>query len=143
MSSSIGGEAYIWATSLEKPIGSRPDSGSQLAQLAIHSPDQARIISSPAQKRSSASKTASDSIPEEPYEPKVATPLHDGTLNEDGWVVNANNDRLVYVPYFAQASLQSSRNPVATSAEDQITLDFQDAKFGDEWMHCFDATCVD
>ncbi|KAG8697495.1 hypothetical protein FRC08_006487 [Ceratobasidium sp. 394] len=143
VSGSDDGDIYIWATDLEEPIGSRPDSSSQLAQSAIHSPDHSRIISSPAQNDSSASKTATDSTPEQRSEPKGATPLHDGTLNEDGWVVNTNNDRLLWVPPFARSSPQIPRKPVATPAVHQITLDFQDAKFGDEWMHCFDATCVD
>ncbi|KAG9078937.1 hypothetical protein FS749_009002, partial [Ceratobasidium sp. UAMH 11750] len=66
--------------------------------------------------------------------------LDDWTLNKQGWVVDANQNRLVWVPYELRDTLLRSRNTAVISRSGSVRLDFSGAKLGEDWTQCFDPT---
>ncbi|KAG9083192.1 hypothetical protein FS749_006233, partial [Ceratobasidium sp. UAMH 11750] len=57
---------------------------------------------------------------------------------QTGWVVNANQNRLMWVPYDVRDTLLRPWNNAVISHSGSVRLDFSNAKLGEEWGQCFD-----
>ncbi|KAG8740969.1 hypothetical protein FRC10_003507 [Ceratobasidium sp. 414] len=64
------------------------------------------------------------------------------TSGTQGWVVNAKQNRLVWVPHDVRDVLLRPRSTAVISRDDSVTLDFSNAKLGEEWGQCFDSKQV-
>ncbi|KAG8687238.1 POC1 centriolar protein A [Ceratobasidium sp. 394] len=70
--------------------------------------------------------------------PNAALLPEDWTLNGEGWVVNANQDRLIWIPPYARDTVLNK----FAIPEEKIDLDFHDAKLGENWQYCFNPSPV-
>ncbi|KAG8740971.1 hypothetical protein FRC10_003509 [Ceratobasidium sp. 414] len=68
--------------------------------------------------------------------------LDDWTLDGQGWIVNATQDRLVWVPHDMRDVLPRPPSAAVISPYGSIRLDFNNAKLGKEWARCFDSKQV-
>ncbi|KAG8742417.1 POC1 centriolar protein A [Ceratobasidium sp. 414] len=128
------GRIRIWSIT----IGGHTD-GSQLIQSATPPPGHASTVSSPTQHRPSVAKPTTGPTPDQLSKPKVATLPRGWFMNLYGWLVNLCDERVVWVPHYARAPGEGLRGQDI----DELALDFDDAKLGEDWKHCFDTTCVD
>ncbi|KAG8723034.1 hypothetical protein FRC09_005015 [Ceratobasidium sp. 395] len=60
------------------------------------------------------------------------------TLDRQGWVVNSNQERLIWVPYQYRDTILRPPASIMISYKGSISLDFQGAMFGEDWVKCFD-----
>ncbi|CAE6527442.1 unnamed protein product [Rhizoctonia solani] len=58
-------------------------------------------------------------------------------LDEDGWVVDEQSQRLIWVPPDLRSSLMSPRNAMVISRNGYARLDFGGAPIGKEWARCW------
>ncbi|CAE6496932.1 unnamed protein product [Rhizoctonia solani] len=58
-------------------------------------------------------------------------------LDEDGWVVDEQSQRLIWVPPDLRSSLMSPRNAMLISQNGYVRLDFGGAPIGKEWARCW------
>ncbi|KAG9083243.1 hypothetical protein FS749_006199, partial [Ceratobasidium sp. UAMH 11750] len=57
-----------------------------------------------------------------------------GTLNRQGWVVNANKDRIIWVPHDVRdILLQPRKTAVVPRPNSSVRLDFMNSKLGVRW----------
>ncbi|KAG8739326.1 hypothetical protein FRC10_005784 [Ceratobasidium sp. 414] len=139
--------AYIASGSDDHTVriwGSPPGNGAQSPQAlsqpnppATHLPHRSLIPSSLAQyitrisqKRSPAINSSQMLTP--------ATPPHGWVLDDQGWVVNAHQERLIWVPHDLREFIVFSPTLMIIPLRNHLILDFRDTKLGTEWRGCFD-----
>ncbi|KAG8733654.1 hypothetical protein FRC10_012228, partial [Ceratobasidium sp. 414] len=66
--------------------------------------------------------------------------LHRWTLDDQGWVVNSRQERLIWVPEDLQEFLLLPPALSVIPPGDHVILDLRDAKLGTEWRYCFDSS---
>ncbi|KAL5639844.1 hypothetical protein ACGC1H_006425 [Rhizoctonia solani] len=66
-----------------------------------------------------------------------SSPLIEWILDEDGWVVDKQSRRLIWVPVDLRGSLMSPRNTMLLCRDGYIKLSFDDALIGEEWVDCW------
>ncbi|KAG8723709.1 hypothetical protein FRC09_002099 [Ceratobasidium sp. 395] len=69
--------------------------------------------------------------------PPITASPHDWTLNEDGWVVGPNQERLIWVPPDLRDKVAHPRTKTIISAEPSFVFDFRVAKLGLNWQDCY------
>ncbi|KAG8734120.1 hypothetical protein FRC10_011938 [Ceratobasidium sp. 414] len=83
-------------------------------------------------------KTVTDRVAEHrPH--KVHKLPDDWTLDGLGWIVDAKQDRLIWVPHAMRDVLPIYPNTAVDFRYGSVSLDFRNAKLGDEWAQCFDS----
>ncbi|KAG8696191.1 hypothetical protein FRC08_007311 [Ceratobasidium sp. 394] len=105
--------------------------------LSAPPPESENPLSHRAQHAPHISETATSRITECKSD-EVGVLLDDWSLNEQGWVVNAKQDQLIWVPHELRDTRLRLRNAAVISHPGSIKLDFSDAKLGREWGRCFD-----
>ncbi|KAG9095926.1 POC1 centriolar protein A [Ceratobasidium sp. UAMH 11750] len=105
--------------------------------LSAPPPESENPLSHRAQHAPHISETATSRITECKSD-EVGVLLDDWSLNEQGWVVNAKQDQLIWVPHELRDTRLRLRNNAVISHPGSIKLDFSDAKLGREWGRCFD-----
>ncbi|KAG9079794.1 hypothetical protein FS749_008242 [Ceratobasidium sp. UAMH 11750] len=65
--------------------------------------------------------------------------VHRWALDDQGWVVNACQKRLVWVPQDLRELVLIPPTLAIMPLGDRVILDFRDAKLGTEWDNCFDS----
>ncbi|CUA71112.1 putative WD repeat-containing protein all2124 [Nostoc sp, PCC 7120] [Rhizoctonia solani] len=58
-------------------------------------------------------------------------------LNEDGWIVNEQSRRLIWVPPYLRSSLLSPDNTLLLARNGYVRLDFKGALVGEVWAECW------
>ncbi|KAG8791608.1 hypothetical protein FRC12_008670 [Ceratobasidium sp. 428] len=58
-------------------------------------------------------------------------------LDEDGWVVTGNSQRLIWVPFDLRMSLRLPHNTALMSRYSTLQLDFSNVKIGTSWSECY------
>ncbi|KAG8740029.1 hypothetical protein FRC10_004823 [Ceratobasidium sp. 414] len=66
--------------------------------------------------------------------------LRHWTLDDQGWVVNPRQERLIWVPEDLQEFLLFPPALLVMPLGDRVILDFRGAKLGIEWRYCFDSS---
>ncbi|KAG8735578.1 hypothetical protein FRC10_010367, partial [Ceratobasidium sp. 414] len=66
--------------------------------------------------------------------------LHRWALDKQGWVVNAHQERLIWVPEDWREFVLIPPTWLILPLGDRVTLDFRGAKLGNEWRDCFDSS---
>ncbi|KAH7323323.1 quinon protein alcohol dehydrogenase-like superfamily [Rhizoctonia solani] len=64
-------------------------------------------------------------------------PFNEWTLSEDGWVINAQAQQLLWVPPDLRPSLMSPRNTALLSHNGYVRLNFEGALIGETWASCW------
>ncbi|KAG8722422.1 hypothetical protein FRC08_002403 [Ceratobasidium sp. 394] len=122
----------IWDTRRGKVPGP-PASASSVH--SVMSPGFKDPLSQPTQYAAHTSGTTASQT----METEVHVPSGDWTLDQQGWVVNAEQHRLVWVPYDLHAVLLRPRNTAVLSRSGSVKLDLSNAKLGEQWGQCFDS----
>ncbi|KAG8696306.1 hypothetical protein FRC08_007247 [Ceratobasidium sp. 394] len=139
--------AYIVSGSLDKTIriwdarrrGMQRPAATFSSVHSGPSPGSEHLLFHGAQHAPRISEKATNRITEyESHEAGVM--LGDWTLNKQGWVVDANQNRLVWVPHGLRDALLRARNTAVISRSGSVRLDFSGAKLGEDWAQCFDPT---
>ncbi|KAH7323304.1 hypothetical protein B0J17DRAFT_620985 [Rhizoctonia solani] len=63
--------------------------------------------------------------------------VSDWVLNEDGWVIDEQSRRLLWVPTDLRTSLMSPRNTVLLSRDGYVKLNFEGSLIGEDWDGCW------
>ncbi|KAG8786340.1 hypothetical protein FRC12_016703 [Ceratobasidium sp. 428] len=58
-------------------------------------------------------------------------------LDNDGWAVMGNSQKLIWVPPYLHKSLQLPHNTAMMSRDGALKLDFSSAKLGESWSECY------
>ncbi|CAE6428731.1 unnamed protein product [Rhizoctonia solani] len=78
------------------------------------------------------------SIPDETTEsPDAPSPFTDWKVKEDGWVVDAHSNLLVWVPPDLQGLLMEPRTTLLISDKGHLRLNFDGARIGEAWTGCY------
>ncbi|KAG8724609.1 hypothetical protein FRC09_016579 [Ceratobasidium sp. 395] len=116
----------IWDAHTGQPTGQLLQAHTSSVQSVAYSPDGAHIVSGSSDNTIRIWDTGT-------------IPPEDWRLNEDGWVVDSNGLRLVWIPSGIRAQLvyhptQLIIFPTGPGAY----LDLSDARLGEDWARCFD-----
>ncbi|KDN33415.1 hypothetical protein RSAG8_13495, partial [Rhizoctonia solani AG-8 WAC10335] len=117
---------HIWETQTGTSIFGPLKGHTELVLSVAYSPDSTYVAS--------ASDDKTIRIWDASTEPN-STPLVEWVLNEDGWVVDGQSQRLIWVPLDLRTSLMSPRNTMLLSRDGYVRLNFEDALIGKEWAH--------
>lgn len=63
------------------------------------------------------------------------------TINNDGWVVDQQQQRLVWIPCDLQVWLQPFPNDFVISHRNSREVKFNRVKIGEKWTDCYRASC--
>ncbi|KAG8762472.1 hypothetical protein FRC12_009018 [Ceratobasidium sp. 428] len=114
------GDSTIRIWDVPQPLGQTGASDSS-AQSLVHTSD---VISDTATS-------------EQPNNHLVVQSNPDWTLDSEGWVVNSNQERLIWIPLQHQGTLLRPPNSVIISRKGSLSLDFESANLGENWVKCF------
>ncbi|KAG8781828.1 hypothetical protein FRC12_021476 [Ceratobasidium sp. 428] len=71
------------------------------------------------------------------FEPSVQFSKNNWSLDKDGWIINSNQDRLIWVPPYARTSILHPHNTAIISRLGSISLDLHNTGLGKDWRLCF------
>ncbi|CAE6357544.1 unnamed protein product [Rhizoctonia solani] len=109
------------------------------AQIASGSADSTiRLWNAPAQCISSTSHVLSESLQEQPENIEKDSSSLEWDMDKDGWVRDAQNRLLLWVPSDLRSVLLRQNNSGLISRQGRVELDFSSARIGDKWQTCYE-----
>ncbi|EUC54755.1 vegetative incompatibility protein HET-E-1 [Rhizoctonia solani AG-3 Rhs1AP] len=147
VSGSHDGTLRVWAVATGQSIAVFEGHTDFVLSVAF-SPDGTQIVSgsadmtirlwkAPVQSASSSSRIDCDYPPERSMDNREGHTTVDWEMDADGWVRNAQDRLLLWVPPDLRNVLLRQQNTGLISRQGCIELDFSNARIGDNWKTCY------
>ncbi|CUA69797.1 Transcription initiation factor TFIID subunit 5 [Rhizoctonia solani] len=118
---------HIWDVHTQKSIFGPLKGHTSRVRSVVYSPDGTYIASASNDKAIRIWNTSTR--PE-------CTPLIEWVLDNDGWVIDQQSRRLIWIPLDLRSSLVSPRNTMLLSRDGHVRLNFESALVGEAWVNC-------